>query len=127
MNLPMIFGFTSALIVAGCASDSGHSSAPPEAVALTGGQIPGALSGKRFKSVTWKGNPFSMTFNADGTEIFQESGSAPQKERWEIKGDQVCVSSPSYPEECSEVKALGQDLWFVMPGTQKTRNHFTKD
>ncbi len=122
MNIPMILTVAVATFVAGCASDAGHSPAPPGATSLTGSQIPEALNGKTLKGTTWQKKPFTMKFHPDGTEIFQESGETAKSERWVVKGNQVCVSSPTYPEECSEVKVSGQELWFIIPGTQKTRN-----
>jgi hypothetical protein len=122
MNIPVILTIAVAAFVAGCASDAGHSPAPPGATSLIGSQIPEALSGKTLKGTTRQQKPFTMKFSPDGTEIFQESGGPAQSERWVVKGNQVCVSSPTYPEECSEVKVSGQELWFIIPGTQKTRN-----
>jgi hypothetical protein len=127
LTITAALSITTALGISGCASDASHSPAPPEATMLSGEQIKSALSGKTFNSVTGTGKPFSMTFNPDRTEIFQEAGGLAQTERWVIEGDQVCISSPTYAKECSEVKATGQALWFIVPGTQKTRNRFLKE
>jgi hypothetical protein len=125
MNKPMNVVITAMFVISGCVSDSAHSPAPPDATVASTDQIQEVLSGKRLSSVTHKGNTFSMTFNPDGSEIFEEFGSQAQRERWEVVGDQVCISSPTYPRECSQVKVRGRDIWFVVPGTTRTRNHFT--
>lgn len=125
MNKPIKCLMTAMLVISGCVSNSAHSPAPPDATAVSPEQIHGLLSAKTLNSTTQEGKRFSMTFNSDGSEIFQESGSKAQRERWEVIGDQVCIASPSYPRECSQIKIKGGDIWFVVPGTTKTRNHFT--
>lgn len=127
MNLKGLSYTLAALALAGCASSGDHIIKPinPSAVALTDVQIRRTLIGNKLKDIASNGNPYSMSFNADGTEIFMISGSQPQVERWTVKDGVICFIVPEDPDECYRLKKDKDDYWLVHPDTGEVYYSYT--
>jgi hypothetical protein len=112
--------------LAGCSSSASYQPppVPASAVTLDDQQIRGTLMDKKLYGTTREGSrPFSITFSADGTDVFQMSPNPPEKERWTLTDGIVCVMPKDYPKECSQVKTANNEYWFVDPATKKVNAH----
>jgi len=113
------------LVLSGCATSGSEpmKPVPPSAVTLDDAQIRAALTGYKLNNVN---KPSSLSFNADGSEIFKRSGAEPLTERWKVKDGILCIESPGYPMECARVKADKDDYWFVSTDSGEVRYQFTR-
>jgi hypothetical protein len=114
------------LSLAWCSSASAYEPPPVPASATTldDQQIRSTMMNKKLYGTTRKGDyPYSITFSADGTDVFLMSGSPPEKERWTLTNGVVCVIPKDYPKECSQVKTANNEYWFVDPATKKVNAH----
>jgi hypothetical protein len=68
-------------------------------------------------------HPYSITFSADGTDVFEMAPNPPEKERWTLENGVVCVIPKGYPTECSHVKTANNEFWFVDPKSGKVNAH----
>jgi hypothetical protein len=116
-----------ALTLSGCASTGGHTVKPvtASAVALDDSQVRSTLVGNKLENVGPTGLPYSLSFNADGTEIFRLSGNQPEKEYWTVKDGVICFTSPKTPKECYRLKKDKDDYWLVHPDTGAVHYHYT--
>ncbi|WP_408596907.1 hypothetical protein [Pseudomonas sp. PLMAX] len=116
-----------ALVLSGCASSGGHTIKPvsPSAVALDDDQVRSTLIGNKLHNVGPTGLPYSLSFNADGTEIFKMSGNPPETEHWTVKDGVICFTSPKIPKECYRLKKDKDDYWLVDPQTGAVHYHYT--
>ncbi|MDB6143849.1 MAG: hypothetical protein JWP80_2893 [Pseudomonas sp.] len=115
------------LVLSGCAS-SGSSAAKPisaSAVALDDDQVRSALVGNKLNNIGTTGLPYSLNFNADGTEIFKLSGNPPETEYWTVSGGVICFKSAKNPHECYRLKKDKDDYWLVDPQTGAVHYHYT--
>ena len=96
---------------------------PASAVTLDDAQIRAALIGYKLNNVS---KPSSLSFNADGTEIFKTSGADPLKEFWRVKDGTVCIESPGYATECYRVKSDENVYWFVKPESGEVLYQYTR-
>jgi hypothetical protein len=125
MNIKSLCFSFIALALSGC-STSGSDPAkpvPPSAVTLDDAQIRSALIGYKLNNVS---KPSSLSFNADGSEIFKTSGAEPVKEQWKVKDGILCIESPGYPTECVRVKADKSDFWFVNADNGEVLYQYTR-
>lgn len=113
------------LVVVSCAAGAEQAPVPANAKTLGNDEVRQALVGKRIYSHLKNGVPYSMSFNADGTEVYRESGQPPATEKWTLKDGVVCIYAKDWPVECSNVKAAQGDLWFVNPEDGSIRYHYT--
>jgi len=114
------------LCLCGCANapSSSTPAVPATAVTLTDQQILSTLMEKTLYGVTQKGShPYTITFSADGTDVFQMPPSPPETERWTLSSGVVCVIPRQYPKECSVVKTENGEYWFVDPSSGKLNAH----
>jgi len=114
------------LYLAGCAGSAGYQPppVPASAVTLDDQQILSTLMDKKLYGTTREGSrPYSITFSADGTDVFQMSPNLPEKERWTLTNGVVCVMPKDYPKECSQVKTANDEYWFVDPASNKVNSH----
>lgn len=127
MSLKIVEYAVIALILAGCASSGGSSVKPitQSAVALDDAEIRSALIGNKLKNIGTSGKPYSLSFNADGTEIFKMSGNEPQTERWTVKDGVICFIAPKQPTECYRLKKDNGDYWLVNPDSGAVHFHYT--
>lgn len=111
----------------GCASTGGQVVKPvtPTAKALNDDEIRSTLIGKKLNNIGTTGRPYSLSFNADGTEIFQMSGNPPETEHWVVKDGVICFSSVKIPHECYRLKKDQEDYWLVNPDTGAVHYHYT--
>ncbi|MHC8343751.1 hypothetical protein [Pseudomonas sp. RT6P73] len=116
-----------ALVLSGCASSGGNTVKPvsASAVALDDQQVRSTLVGNKLNNVGTSGLPYSLSFNADGTEIFQMSGKQPETEYWTVKDGVICFTSPTIPKECYRLKKDKDDYWLVHPETGAVHYHYT--
>ncbi|VVO44021.1 hypothetical protein [Pseudomonas fluorescens] len=124
MNLKILSYTVIALVLSGCVSSGGAPTkpVPPSAKALNDAQIRNALIGNKLNNVQ---KPTSMSFNADGTEIFQRSGAKPQTLYWTVNDGVLCFAATGLRTECYRVKADNKDYWFVEPDSGKPRYQYT--
>jgi hypothetical protein len=115
------------LVLSGCASSGGNTVKPvsASAVALDDAQVRSTLVGNKLNNVGTSGLPYSLSFNADGTEIFQMSGKQPETEYWTVKDGVICFTSPKIPKECYRLKKDKDDYWLVHPQTGAVHYHYT--
>lgn len=116
-----------ALVLSGCAS-TGESTVKPvtaSAVALDDAQVRSTLVGNKLNNIGTSGLPYSLAFNADGTEIFTMSGHPPEKEYWTVKDGVICFTSAKNPKECYRLKKDKDDYWLVHPQTGAVHYHYT--
>jgi hypothetical protein len=115
------------LITTGCGSSGGQVIKPvtPTAQTLNDEQIRTTLIGKKLNNIGTTGRPYSLSFNADGTEIFQMSGNPPETEHWVVKDGVLCFSSVKIPHECYLLKKDQEDYWLVNPDTGAVHYHYT--
>ena len=115
------------LVLSGCASSGGDTVKPvsASAVALDDAQVRSTLVGNKLNNVGTSGLPYSLSFNADGTEIFQMSGKQPETEYWTVKDGVICFTSPKIPKECYRLKKDKDDYWLVHPQTGAVHYHYT--
>jgi hypothetical protein len=127
MNLKRLSYTLAALVLTGCATSGGHTvkPIPPSAVALDDAQIRSTLIGNKLNNIGTSGNPYSLSFNADGTEIFQMSGKSPQTEHWTVKDGVICFIMPKDPTECYRLKKDKDDYWLVKPDTGEVHYSYT--
>lgn len=127
MNLKGLSYTLVTLALAGCASSGDHIVKPisPSAVALDDAQIRSTLIGNKLKDIAANGNPYSMSFNADGTDIYMMSGSEPQLEHWTVKDGVICFVMPEDPTECYRLKKNRDDYWLVNPDTSEVYYSYT--
>jgi hypothetical protein len=113
--------------LAGCATTTSHEPqpAPKTAITLDDGQARTALVGNKFKGVTRTGEPYSIEFREDGTDVYTQSRLKPQTERWTLTNGVVCIEMKDYPKECSQVKVVNNEFWFVDPANAEIHNHLT--
>ena len=116
-----------ALVLSGCASSGSHTIKPvsPTAVALDDEQVRSTLIGNKLNNVGPSGLPYSLSFNADGTEIFKLSGNPPETEYWAVKDGVICFTSPKIPKEYYRLKKDKDDYWLVDPQTGEVHYHYT--
>lgn len=109
------------LSLAGCATTaSSPHPVPASAVTLSDQRILSTLMEKKLYGTTQKGgHPYTITFSADGTDVFHMPPSPPETERWTLSSGVVCVMPRQYPKECSVVKTDNGEYWFVDPGSGK--------
>ncbi|WP_397450845.1 hypothetical protein [Pseudomonas sp. NA-150] len=127
MNVSALKLLAIAALLTGCASSgqSGIKPIPPSAVALDDAQIRSTLIGNKLLNVGTSGLPYSLSFNGDGTEVFQMSGNAPEVERWSTKDGVICFVTSKNPHECYRLKKDNDDYWFVKPDTGEVHFHYT--
>ena len=127
MKASLIRGVTGMVLLAGFASSHGAGQAPVpvNAKTLNNAEVQQALVGKKINSRLSNGTPYSLTFNADGTDIYKESGKDAEKEKWTLENGVVCLFPNAYPKECSQVKQANGELWFVNKDDGSVRYHFT--
>lgn len=115
------------LVLSGCTSSGGNTVKPvsASAVALDDAQVRSTLVGNKLNNVGTSGLPYSLSFNADGTEIFQMSGKQPETEYWTVKDGVICFTSPKIPKECYRLKKDKDDYWLVHPQTGAVHYHYT--
>jgi hypothetical protein len=115
------------LIITGCASSGRQVIKPvtPAALALNDDQIRSTLIGKKLNNIGTTGRPYSLSFFADGTEIFLMSGNPPETEHWTVKDGVICFSSVKIPHECYRLKKDQEDYWLVNPDTGVVHYHYT--
>ncbi|VVO29499.1 hypothetical protein [Pseudomonas fluorescens] len=113
------------LTVFGCGTTGSHEPppVPPSAVTLDDGQARTALVGTRFYGNTRSGHPYSISFFADGTDVFVMPPDAPVTERWALNSGVICIEMKKYPTECSQVKVANNQYWFVDPANGKVNAH----
>lgn len=104
---------------------AGQAPVPANAKTLSNDEVRQALVGKKIHSQLKNGTPYSLAFNADGTDVYRESGQQPANEKWTLKDGVICLIPTGWPMECSNVKAANGELWFVNPDTGLVRYHFT--
>lgn len=116
-----------ALALYGCAPSGGHTVKPvsASAVALDDEQVRSTLIGNKLKNIGPSGLPYSLSFNADGTEIFKMSGNDPETEHWSVKDGVICFTSVKIPHECYRLKKDKDDYWLVDPQTGAVHYHYT--
>ncbi len=127
MKMLGLGGLTGLVLLVCFASSSGGAQAPVPANAktLNNAEVQQALVGKKINSRLNDGTPYSMTFNADGTDFYSESGKDSAKEKWTLENGVVCLIASGWPTECSHVKQANGELWFVKPEDSTVRYHFT--
>jgi hypothetical protein len=116
-----------ALVLSGCTSTGGSAVKPvsTSAVALDDAQVRSTLVGNKLNNIGTSGLPYSLSFNADGTEIFTMSGNQPEKEYWTVKDGVICFTSAKNPKECYRLKKDKDDYWLVHPDTGAVHYHYT--
>lgn len=113
-----------AIGLAACATPSHEPPpVPPSAVWLDNSGVRDTLVGNTFSGVTRAGNPYSLKFFANGTDVFTSSGQAPVTEKWTLKEGVVCIEMKAYPTECSHVKVTNFEYWFIDTSTGKVNNY----
>lgn len=114
-------------LICGCTSSGGTVIKPvaSTATALNDEQIRSTLIGHKLHNIGTTGRPYSLSFNADGTEIFQMSGNPPETEHWVVKDGVICFSSVKIPHECYRLKKDQDDYWLVNPDTGAVHYHYT--
>ncbi|MBV6821627.1 hypothetical protein [Pseudomonas sp. PD9R] len=127
MNLKSLSYLLMALVVSGCSSSGGNTIKPvtASAVALDDAQVRSTLVGNKLNNTGTSGLPYSLSFNADGTEIFKMSGNPPETEQWSVKDGVICFTSAKTPKECYRLKKDNQDYWLVHPDTGAVHYHYT--
>lgn len=125
MNIKCLNFTLIVLALAGCATSGSDpiKPVPSSAVTLDDAQIRAALVGYKLSNVS---KPSSLSFNADGSEIFKTSGAEPVKEQWKVNNGILCIESPGYPTECARVKADKNDYWFVSTDSGEVRYQYTR-
>ncbi|QZP32194.1 hypothetical protein [Pseudomonas sp. DR48] len=115
------------LALSGCATSGGNTVKPvsPSAVALDDEQVRSTLVGNKLNNIGPSGLPYTLSFNADGTEIFTLSGKPPETEYWTVKEGVICFTSPKIPKECYRLKKDKDDYWLVHPQTGAVHYHYT--
>ncbi len=113
------------LAVAGCASTSINEPPPlpPGAAALDDAQARDALVGKTFSGTSRKGHPYTISFRANGTDVFTMPPAAPETEHWTMTNGLLCIDMKSLPKECSRVNVMNNQYWLVDPSSGKVNNH----
>lgn len=113
--------------LSGCASSGSYVIKPvtPSAVALDDNQVRSTLIGNKLNNIGTSGRPYTLSFNADGTEIFEMSGNPPETERWTVKDRVICFTSAKNPKECYRLKKDKDDYWLVHPDTGAVHYHYT--
>ncbi|VVP79472.1 hypothetical protein PS918_02149 [Pseudomonas fluorescens] len=127
MNIRYCSCFLLALILSGCASNAGNTVKPvtASAVALDDDQVRSTLIGNKLNNIGTSGLPYSLSFNADGTDIFKMSGNPPETERWTVKDGVICFTSAKISKECYRLKKDKDDYWLVHPDTGAVHYHYT--
>ena len=115
------------LVLSGCATSGGNTVKPvsPSAVALDDEQVRSTLVGNKLNNIGTSGKPYSLSFNADGTEIFDMAGNPTETEYWTVKDGVICFTSPKIPKECYRLKKDKDDYWLVHPQTGAVHYHYT--
>lgn len=116
-----------ALLLSGCASTGGNTVKPvtASAVALDDDQVRSTLVGNKLNNTGPTGLPYSLSFNADGTEIFRLSGNPPETEYWAVNDGVICFTGAKIPKECYRLKKDKDDYWLVHPDTGAVHYHYT--
>lgn len=116
-----------AISISGCAPPADHAIKPvtPSATALDDEQVRSTLIGNKLKNIGPTGLPYSLSFNADGTEILMVSGSQPEVEHWTVKDGVICFTSAKIPKECYRLKKDQEDYWLVKQDTGEVHYHYT--
>lgn len=127
MNVKRLSYTLAALVLTGCVTSGGQhiKPIPPSAVALDDAQVRSTLIGNKLNNIGTTGLPYSLSFNADGSEIFQMSGNAPEKEYWTVKDGVICFKSVKNPNECYRMKKDQDDYWLVNPDTGAVHYSYT--
>lgn len=127
MNIKYFSFFLLALVLSGCAS-TGEKTVKPvsaSAVALDDAKVRSTLIGNKLNNVGPTGLPYSLSFNADGTEIFKLSGNPPETEYWAVNDGVICFTGAKIPKECYRLKKDKDDYWLVHPDTGAVHYHYT--
>ncbi|QVW25714.1 hypothetical protein KJF94_09280 [Pseudomonas hormoni] len=127
MNRKTLYCIVIAIALGGCASTPQHVIKPvtPAAVALDDAQIRSTLIGHKLNNIGKTGLPYSLSFNADGTEIFALQGNPPETEHWTTKDGVICFTGAKIRKECYRLKKDNDDYWLVYPDTGKVHYHYT--
>lgn len=124
MNLKSLSYTSLALVLSGCAASGTNpvKPTPPSAVALNDAQIRSALVGNKLTNIK---KPSSMSFNADGTELFSGADGYSATEDWTVKDGVLCIAAKGFPTECHRVKADNKDYWFTDPDSGEVKSQYT--
>lgn len=127
MNTKSVVYIVLALMLTACASpgEKKVKPIPASAVALDDQQVRSTLIGNKLRNIGETGLPYSLSFNADGTEIFKMSGMPAETEYWSVKDGVICFTSAKIAKECYRLKKDKEDYWLVHPETGAVHYHYT--
>lgn len=127
MSRKTLYCIVITIALGGCASAPQQVIKPvtPTAVALDDAQIHSTLIGHKLNNIGKTGLPYTLSFNADGTEIYTLQGFSPETERWTTKDGVICFTSPKIRKECYRLMKDNDDYWLVYPVSGKVHYHYT--
>ncbi|WP_416426927.1 hypothetical protein RAM80_12900 [Pseudomonas sp. App30] len=118
------------ILLAGCAMHDERTNDPRDpsanAMDLKGDAISSALVGRPHRGINRDGQPYSETFQADGTAVLSMGGTGPQKGSWQVTESTLCVNYAAYGNKCNNVKADDQWIWLIDTTNMTTNNRISR-